>query len=86
MTKKLKHVNKLHHLGHHMELGQEATSKKAHAFAEHLAEVSQLHSSESEPKQEKTLIQPLETPPNNLNHQSTVSKSLSSSSHQQPKF
>jgi hypothetical protein len=35
--------------------------KKAHAFAEHLAEVFQPHPSENEPEEEEALIQLLET-------------------------
>jgi hypothetical protein len=36
--------------------------EKAHAFAEHLANVFQPHPSENEPAEEETLIQLLETP------------------------
>jgi hypothetical protein len=36
--------------------------EKAHAFAEHLANVFQPHPSENEPEEEEALIQLLETP------------------------
>jgi hypothetical protein len=36
--------------------------RKAHAFAEHLANVSQPHPSENQPEVEETLMQLLETP------------------------
>jgi hypothetical protein len=62
MTKKLNRLKQIHRLGHDEELGQEPTSKKAHAFTEHLAEVFHPHPSENESKGKETLIQLLETP------------------------
>jgi hypothetical protein len=50
---------------HHLECqGTWARSnvKKAHTFAEHLANVSQPHLSENEPEEEEALIQLLGTP------------------------
>jgi hypothetical protein len=49
--------------------------EKAHAFAEHLANVFQPHPLENQPEKEEALMQHLETPTNS-NHQSTVSKEL----------
>jgi hypothetical protein len=56
---------------------------KAHAFAEHLAEVFQLHPSENEPEEEEALIQLLETPyqlkpPINLLNRADVQEAINS--------
>jgi hypothetical protein len=62
VTKKIKQVKKSPSLRTLQELGQEATSKKAHAFAEHLPNVFQPHPSENQPEEEEEIIQLLETP------------------------
>jgi hypothetical protein len=49
--------------------------EKAHAFAEHLAEVFQPHPTENEPEEEEALIQLLETP-NQLEAPIIISKEL----------
>jgi hypothetical protein len=48
---------KLHHLGQHKELGQQA-----HASTEHLANGFQPHPSQNDPKEKGELFQLLETP------------------------
>jgi hypothetical protein len=56
-------------------LGKKQCQKKAHAFAQHLAEVFQPHPSENEHKEEEILTQ-LQRLPTNYNHQSILSKEL----------
>jgi hypothetical protein len=63
VTKKIKRSrNFLHHLGHIKELGAGSNVEKEHAFAEHLAKVSQSHPLEIEHEEEEALMQLLETP------------------------
>jgi hypothetical protein len=50
--------------------------KKAHPFAEHLAEVFQLHCSENESKEEEALIQLLKAPLPTRTTKLTASKEL----------